>query len=452
MIDSEKHDSSIPVPTMDSRGKRKWLYPDRRSGANSRKRKLTAFALIAIYLVTPWIQFQGRPLFRIDVLEKKAYFFGLVMRVNEANILAIILATFAIILLLATLVKGRIWCSFGCPQTVFVDWVIRPIEELIEGSAHHRRRIDRESWTFQTWTKKIFKHILFFGVAFIVSNAFLAYFIAPDKLLHWMIQPPSEHPVPFLFMTAVLFVFYGDLAWFREQFCAYLCPYARFQSVMIDQDTPTVSYDAARGEPRGRGDKKGDCIDCQLCVRVCPTGIDIRQGLQLECVMCARCIDACNLVMTNVKKPTGLIRLASQNELLGSRVTPVWKRPKVIAYTIAIGILLSIGIMRTFGRSTLAINVIRAPGASFSTLPDQRHGNMFILQIANNSDSDLHLSIQPQTKGLELLCAECNSIIKKHGEIRISAIAAFDAGLSNSVATLKEATSSQTFELPLIGP
>ena len=290
---------------MDRSGRRRWLYPDRRPGLYATRRKFTAFILIGLYLVGPWLSWNGNPLLRLDVFEKKAYLFGYVLRVNEAGILAPFFATMALVLLLATSVKGRIWCSYACPQTVFVEWLIRPIEEWVEGSAHHRRRIDAGPRTFIIYFKKAVKHLLFLIIAAIVANTFVSFFVGPDRVVHWMTAPPTEHPIPFLAMMSVMLGFYADLAWFREQFCAFLCPYARFQSVMLDSATPTVAYDAKRGDPRGRGESKGDCIDCGLCVRVCPTGIDIRQGLQLECITCARCIDACHMVMPNLERKPG---------------------------------------------------------------------------------------------------------------------------------------------------
>jgi cytochrome c oxidase accessory protein FixG len=444
------------LPTMDQTGKRRWLYPDRRDGRYASRRRLTALGLIAFYLVMPWLTFGGIPLLRVDVFEGQAYFFGQVLHVNESNLLALVLAGLALFLLLATLVKGRIWCSYGCPQTVFVDWVIRPIEELIEGNAHRRRKVDSGPLHPQDQFKKVLKHVLFLVVAAIVSNTFVAYFVGPERLRHWMLQPPSDHPVPFFVMTFIMLGFYADLAWFREQFCSYLCPYARFQSVMIDADTPTVTYNAKRGEKRGRSqskeDQRGDCIDCGLCVRVCPTGIDIRNGLQPECVMCARCIDACHMIMTNLDRPTGLIKVMTQNEYLGQTVVPMWKRPRVIAYASAVAFLFGMFLLKTVGRHAVSINVIRSPGAPYTQMPNDRYGNVFIFQVNNNTGRDIALQINPQTEGVELLCGQCTTTIPAHNELRISAIVSFPRQSKLQSAQFSEGSSGIVFNAPILSP
>jgi cytochrome c oxidase accessory protein FixG len=275
-----------------------------------------------------------------------------------------------------------------------------------------------------------------------------------------MIQPPSEHPGPFFVMTFIMLAFYADLAWFREQFCAFLCPYARFQSVMMDQDTPTVSYDANRGEPRGAVKKKaesassqGDCIDCQLCVRVCPTGIDIRNGLQLECIRCARCIDACNMVMTNLQRPPHLIKIASHNELAGEARIPFYRRPKALAYAVALTLLIAVGGIRIFARDSVALNITRAPGPAYTQMPDGRLGNTFLIRFTNNTASDVKLDLEilsPQ--GAQILCAQCQSNVKASEEQRVSAIIAFDPKNANQKLIIRNKSSDTTGESMLLGP
>jgi cytochrome c oxidase accessory protein FixG len=261
-------------------------------------------------------------------------------------------------------------------------------------------------------------------------------------------------------MVAVMLGFYADLAWFREQFCAFLCPYARFQSVMMDQDTPVVSYDKARGEPRSQrksndtsSDHHGDCIDCQLCVRVCPTGIDIRNGLQLECIMCARCVDACDMVMGNLKRPKGLIRIASQSERSLERKTFFWRRPKVIAYALALGLMLSAAIVRVVARDDLSLTIMRAPGTAYTQMPDGRLGNMLMLRVTNNTGRplamDLRISSPPSA---ELLCNQCQTEIAASGELRATAIVAFDKSSANQPLIIKDKTSGDEATILLLGP
>lgn len=456
-----QQNQSIAVPTMDRSGRRRWLYPDRRKGNNATRRMLTAIGLMVFYLAIPWIEWNGVPLFRFDVIEKKAFLFGQVFHLNDATLIAPMLASAALLLLFATSLKGRIWCAYGCPQTVFVEWLIRPIEELTEGSAHHRRRMDAGPMTLGLAARKATKHALFLLVAAVVANGFLAFFFGPERIFQWMIRPPSEHPVPFMVMSFIMIAFYLDLAWFREQFCAFLCPYARFQSVMIDQDTPTVSYDVQRGEPRGPESKKiapaerkhGDCIDCQLCVRVCPTGIDIRNGLQLECIMCARCIDACNIVMTNLGRPKNLIKIASQNELAGHKRVPFWKRPKAIAYAAALSLMIGAGAIRIFGRDAMALTIIRAPGPAYTQMPDGRFGNMFIIRATNNTSHAIKLDLEIVSPvGAEILCAQCQSEVKASDEIRASAIVAFDPKTANQPVVIRNKSTGNDGASLLLGP
>ena len=449
------------VGTMDHRGRRRWLYPDRRSGPKSAVRKKVAILLVVFYLVAPWLTWNGSPLIRLDVLAKKAYFFGLVFHLSDAAFVAPVLAIGALILLFATSVKGRLWCAYGCPQTVFVEWVIRPIEELTEGSAHHRRRMDAMPMTPRRFARKVVKHSLFLVVAALVANTFLSFFFGPSKVLGWMMGSPAEHPGPFFVMSSVMGLFYADLAWFREQFCAFVCPYARFQSVMIDNDTPTVAYDVSRGEPRGRSSNavaasvqaKGDCIDCALCVRVCPTGIDIREGLQLECIRCARCMDACDTIMTNIGKPKGLIRIATQAELSGEQPKPFWKRPKVLAFAFALLVFSAVLAARLGARGDIGLTVSRAPGSVYTQMPDGRLGNVFLIHVNNNSSVPIKLEFDVNEKpAVELLCALCGSDVKPYDEIRVTVIAAFRPDMSNKSVKITHRSTAESVTLPLLGP
>lgn len=458
---SRHENQNLAVPTMDPSGQRRWLYPDRRGGAYATRRKLTAIFLIIFYLVAPWLQWNGTPLLRLDVIEKKAYLLGQIFHLNDASLIAPVLATLALLLLFATSLKGRIWCSYGCPQTVFVEWVIRPIEEFTEGSAHHRRRMDAGPFTIERALRKIVKHALFLFVSAVVANTFLSFFFGPNRIAQWVIQPPTEHPIPFLVMSLIMVGFYFDLAWFREQFCAFVCPYARFQSVMIDQNTPVVSYDSRRGEPRGQDRKSatkeerkhGDCIDCQLCVRVCPTGIDIRNGLQLECIMCARCIDACNMVMTNIDRPKELIKIASQNELTGTSQLPFYRRPKVLSFAVALTLMVVAGSLKIFGRDDAALTVIRAPGPAYTQMPDGRYGNMFVIHAINNTSRPIKLALQViEPQGAEILCAQCQSELAASSELRASAIIAFDPTLANRPLIIRNQSTDTTGTSLLLGP
>jgi cytochrome c oxidase accessory protein FixG len=413
---SDGDGASQNLPTATRTGQRVWLYPDRRAGKNATVRRRLAMALLVIYLMTPWLVWKGRPVLRLDIDEGVAYAFGLVLRMSDASILAFLLIGMALLLFLATTIRGRIWCGYACPQTVFVEWVIRPIEEWLEGPAHRRRIADRGPRTSSLRSRKAIKHIAFLLVAAVVANSFLAYFISPQKIGQWMVRPPSEHPSAFVAMSFVMLAFYAELAWFREQFCAFLCPYARFQSVLFDRDTPAIAYDSARGDPRGKGTSKGDCIDCGLCVRVCPTGIDIRNGAQLECIMCARCADACDSIMGNLGRPKGLIRLASEREQSidgGGKKTRVRPgavvRPRVVVYAAAMVILAASAIWRVASRPLLAMTVTRVQGVAYSRLPDGGMANLFNVRMVNNTEDPLPMKIEiKRPLRAAVLCGACD--------------------------------------------
>jgi cytochrome c oxidase accessory protein FixG len=313
-----------------------------------------------------------------------------------------------------TLLFGRIWCGYGCPQTVFVEWVYRPIEEWIEGPANHRRAVDQKKLTPGTVGRKIAKHTCFLLVSAVLGNVFLGYFVAPKTIWEWMQSSPVEHPTAFLVMLAVTLVTYFDFAWFREQFCSFLCPYARLQSVFIAPETPTVAYDASRGEPRGKRSKTGDCIDCGLCVRVCPTGIDIRNGLQLECIQCSRCVDACDLVMTNLKRPTGLIRHASQ-ATLQQNTAPKKTRIRPVVYALALILLVALLFIRLDTRPVLSIVAQRIPGTV--ALPGSQVANVFHLRLQNNSIKPTTLSLAAIDQGVPftISCSVCGIAVPPFG-------------------------------------
>ncbi len=406
-MEQEQENLNFMAPTIASSGKRVWLYPDRRRGLHASRRRVIASILIVIYLVLPWINLSSGPFLRFDFINGRIYFLGQVLQLSEASYLAFPLVGMALLLFFLTAWRGRLWCGYACPQTVFVEWVIRPIEELCEGSAHHRQMQDQKPLTFKVFLRKLVKHVLFIIVAIVVANGFLAYFIDPATLFRWIISPPLEHPYAFAIMMFVLVAFYLDLSWFREQFCAFLCPYARFQSVMIDRHTPVVTYDSKRGEPRGRR-SSGHCIDCGLCQRVCPTGIDIRNGLQLECINCNRCADACNMVMTNLKRPNGLIRTMSQNEFDGHTPRSFFSRPRLLVYGLLMVIAFSLPVIYLrLVRSDITLKISRQPGVAFSTLPDGRYANAFNMRSVNHTSQDVALKLQTDVPGIEVICGSC---------------------------------------------
>lgn len=412
-LDSDSPDA-LRSPTVDREGKRKWIYPDRRSGRHSRQRRGLALILIAFYLCAPFLTIGGLPFIRMDVSSGIVYALGQTFRVADGSYLALLLFAAATGIAWVTSRWGRVWCGHACPQTVFVEWLIRPVEEWIEGPAHRRRSVDKLPLTLAIAARKILKHGVFSFIILIISNVFLAYFIDPKILAHWISSSPLDEPLAFTIMIGVFAALYFDLIWFREQFCAFLCPYGRFQSVLISKATPTIAYDAARGEPRGKRETKGDCIDCGLCVRVCPTGIDIRNGLQLECIQCMRCSDACNIIMKNLGRKPDLIRKASQIELEGKKTSGHWRiRPLILLglFTLSISALA----YRVATRDSLKITLLRQPQTTYVNMEDNRVANYFTLRLVNQGQSLEKLTLNaPQ--GVTLVCTLCGQTIEPNTE------------------------------------
>ena len=273
------------------------------------------------------------------------------------------------------------------------------------------------------------------------------------QILTWMTSPPSEHPWAFSTMTLVTLAFYFDLAWFREQFCSFLCPYARFQSVIMDRNTPVVAYDHARGEPRGKH-AKGSCIDCGLCQRVCPTGIDIRNGLQLECINCNRCSDACDMIMTSLKRPKGLIRSASLSDLDGGVAVAIWQRPRLLLYGALMVLAFTIpSLYLGWLRSDMELNFSRQPGVAFSRLPDGRVANLFNMRSVNNSDAPMRLAFDIEPKGVEVICGSCGSPVPAHKSATHSLVVVIPDSLGSiKGVTLYLQNSDLTYFVPVILP
>ncbi len=326
--------------------------------------------------------------------------------------LVLLLASGIFSLLFITTWRGRVWCGWACPQTVFVEAVFRPIERLIDGSRERRMHALDQPFSFGRLVRLVVKHALYLLASAALSHVALALFLSREELWGMMIEGPLQHPTAFIWSVALTGLIYFDFVWFREQFCVVLCPYGRLQSVMHDRDSVIIGYDEKRGEPRGPLKKPGhgDCIDCKKCVTACPTAIDIRNGLQMECLACAQCIDACDEVMDKIGKPRGLIRYASLNQLAGQERKVV--RPRLLLY----GALLTVffgGFAFALGtRTTFEANVLRLPGPPY-VLEDGRIRNGLFVHLVNKSPSrrTYHVSVQvPQ--GAEVKMAQEDATIE----------------------------------------
>lgn len=439
-------DAPIPdiSPTLSVEGKRRWLYPDRRPGPKATLRRRLAVCLIVVYLVAPWISWDGRALIRIDFAGGYGHLFGQVFRFSETSYIAFILLALALLLFFVTALRGRIWCGYACPQTVFVEWLIRPLEEFLEGPAHKRRRQDQASLTMSLRLRKLLKHALFLAIGVAIANVLLAYFAPPRVVLSWMLESPFAHPSAFAGMSAVALLVYFDLAWFREQFCAFVCPYARFQSVMMDKHTPAVAFDAKRGEPRGKK-AAGDCIDCGLCVRVCPTGIDIRNGLQLECISCFRCADACDVVMGSLGRNLGLIKAQTAAE------NKPW-RARTIAFGAGLTLVLGILAARILTRPAVSVSFQRQSGSAFAVLGDGRIMNSFMMRTVNNSTQPRSLRFQVLGPiQATIICGSCQDELAPGADKRHPFAVILPTGTANgTLVRLKLEGASEEYELPFL--
>ncbi len=370
------------VTTIREDGSRPFLYPADTQGRFAVARRLSAYGLIAFYLSLPWIKINGYPAVFLDVAERRFHLFGLTFAAQDMWLLFFVITGLGFTLFFITSLLGRVWCGWACPQTVFLEHIYRRIEVWIEGDSVARRALAEAPLTAGKVAKRILKHAVYIVVSAILTHLFLAYFVSVPEVWDMVRHAPSEHWSTFVFMMAYTGLTYFIFCWFREQVCIVLCPYGRIQSALNDDNTVTVGYDVLRGEPRGKPGTEGagDCIGCNKCVQVCPTGIDIRQGLQMECVACTACIDACDSVMTRINKPRGLIRYASQNNL--AKKPTRWIRPRTILYAA----LLFIGAgVATWAVSTIRpanFGVTRITGAPY-IVNDDTVRNQFLVRIVN---------------------------------------------------------------------
>ncbi len=393
--DSEKFRDSIA--TVDKKGKRIWVYPKKQKGRFYTARTIISIFLLAILFAAPGIKINGQPFILLNVLERKFIIFGLAFGPQDFYLFVLATITLVIFVVLFTAIYGRLFCGWICPQTVFMEMVFRKIEYWIEGDAEQQRSLDKAPTSGSKIFKKSIKHLIFFLISFLIANTFIAYIIGIDELMKWVNDSPFNHTSSFIATVVFTGIFYFVFVRFREQACTIVCPYGRLQGVLLDPNSIVVAYDFIRGEPRGIFRKKeerksGDCIDCKLCVKVCPTGIDIRNGTQLECVNCTSCIDACNSIMTRVNLPKNLIRYDSINGIKG--LTKKKFTPRVILYTVILLILMSVfGILFSL-RSDINTSVLRTPGTLYQELPENKIGNLYSIKIVNNTFDEVPVQLR----------------------------------------------------------
>jgi cytochrome c oxidase accessory protein FixG len=379
-------------------GKRESIVPADVSGRFTRRRYLVFALLLVVYAALPWIQIGGRPAVFLDLSHRAFYLFGLSFNAQDTWLSFFLVSGVGFALIVLTALWGRVWCGYACPQTVFLEGVYRRVERWIEGPKNLRAARDKAGWSTDRAARKLAKHLAFGLISLLVAHVFLSYFVSIPALLEMMQERPSQHPEAFAWVLGMSAVVHFNYVWFREQLCIVICPYGRLQSVLTDPDTLVIGYDEKRGEPRGKATQKdvGDCVDCGRCVAVCPTGIDIRNGLQLECVGCTACVDACDEIMQRLDRPKGLIRYDSQNGL--SQRPKRILRPRVLLYA-ALGLLgLVVASFAMASREPFEANLLRAPGAPFLLQDDGEVRNALELHLVNKQAEAQRFVIVPETQ------------------------------------------------------
>ncbi len=401
--DSEHFRDSIG--TINEDGKRAWVYPKKPSGKLYEYRKYVSYVLLLFLIASPFIKINGNQFLMFNVLERRFNIFSFPFWPQDFHLFVISMIIGVIFIALFTVAFGRIFCGWMCPQTIFLEMVFRRIEYRIDGDRGAQIKLDRQEWNAEKIRKRILKWVIFFIISFLIANVFLAYLIGSDRLIRYVIDGPLEHISTIISLLIFTSVFYFVFAWFREQVCIIACPYGRMQGVLLDNKSIIVAYDHKRGEGE-KGRKKfrknedrnalgnGDCIDCAQCVNVCPTGIDIRNGTQLECVNCTACIDECNTIMEKVNLPKGLIRYTSEDEIVKKEKFKF--TPRLKGYTAILVILTGVLMGMLFLRNDIEATILRLPGQLYEHKPNNVISNVFTYKLINKTTKnvdDVHFEL-----------------------------------------------------------
>jgi cytochrome c oxidase accessory protein FixG len=392
MANDERFRDSIG--TINEEGKRAWVFPKKPSGRFYEYRKWVSYGLLLFLVASPFVKVNGQQFLMFNVLERRFNIFGFPFWPQDFHLFVISMIIGVIFIALFTVAFGRIFCGWMCPQTIFLEMVFRRIEFWIDGDRGAQIRLDRQAWNAEKIRKRVLKWIVFFIMSFLIANVFLAYLIGSDTLVRYVTDGPLQHLSTLISLLIFTAVFYFVFAWFREQVCIIACPYGRLQGVLLDNKSIVVAYDHKRGEA-DNGRKKfrkgedrdalghGDCIDCFQCVHVCPTGIDIRNGTQLECVNCTACIDECDTIMEKIDKPKGLIRYASEDNI--EKKAPFKFTPRLKGYSAVLFILIGVLVGMLFLRNDLEANILRLPGQLYERKEGNIISNVYTFKLINKT-------------------------------------------------------------------
>lgn len=424
-IDEAYRDS---IATVDSDGKRVWVYPKKPSGRYHNYRVIATLVFLGLFFVGPFVKINGQPLLMINIFERKFVLFGQLFLPQDSVIFSVGLITFFMFITLFTVVYGRFWCGWACPQTVFMEMVFRKIEYWIEGDRKQQIALSKAPWTAEKIVKKGGKRLVFLLISILIAHTTMAYLIGIEATKEIITQSPTEHLTGFIGLVAFTGIFYYVFTVLREQVCVSICPYGRLQGVLMGRNTINIIYDWVRGEPRGKLNKhdtpavptlKGDCIDCKLCVQVCPTGIDIRNGAQLECINCTACIDACDDVMTKINKPIGLIKYGSA-ESVEKRI-PYKLSPRAYAYSAVLVLLVGVEAFLLMSREAIETTVMRVPGQMYQEQANNKISNLYNAQIVNKSNEamEVYLKVADNEGTIRLIDGKKKIIVPKEGKVDV---------------------------------
>lgn len=454
------------LSTLNPDGSRRWLKPRPSPGTFRLARRIVAYVLIVIYSALPWMTINGKPAILLDVVQRRFTFFGKTFLPTDTLLLALLLIILFIAIFLVTALFGRVWCGWACPQTVYLEFIYRPIEFLLEGAPGKKKPKKFVG------LRKVLRIVIYLVISLHLAQTFIAYFVGAENVADWIWGAPTDHPVAFTIVAVITGLMMFDFTYFREQVCCVVCPYARMQSALLDQDSLIVTYDKNRGEPRGKkkrvkeaeanGDialpQLGDCIDCTMCVQTCPTGIDIREGLQLECIGCAQCIDACNTVMEKIGRAPNLIKYSSERIIEGGKTHII--RPRIIIYPIILILLTGAFVYLLNTKASADVLLIREQRSPFVFVPETEEvRNQVRIRITNRTDAPQSYNAQVVSpEGARILGLESLSLdASEQGSRQFQIFAPFSAFTGGEVDARVRVTDEagefeQVLPFKLLGP